>query len=146
MTKPSVDNRVDLALWVLFSVAVVTTTILSFGPSPPGANLFPGADKVLHAFAYFVTILLALLAGVWRPGRGPGPLADKALLLVAAAIAAGGLIEILQQFVLRDSSVFDWLAEIVGAVLALAIVRALSQASATPYPGRAADSRGASGA
>ena len=69
------EHRLDLALWSIVALSIASTVMLSF-VEPPGAGLGHGIDKVQHALAYFVTMLVALLAAVWRPGRGPGRFPD----------------------------------------------------------------------
>ena len=119
------ERWIDLGLWALAFLAAATTSYLSFGPSPPGANAFPGADKLMHATAYFVTVSFALLAGVWRPGRGEGPFARHAWVLLGGALAVGGGIELLQAMVGRDADVRDWVADLAGVGLAWLANRAL---------------------
>ena len=91
-----------------------------------------------HAFAYFVTSLLLLLAAVWRPGRGDGVLAPWTWWVLGAMVLAGGAVEIVQSFVGREAELADWVAEIV-AVAAAAGVLAVLRAS-----GAAGSSRGKS--
>jgi VanZ family protein len=89
---------------------------------PPGTSAFGGADKVEHAFAYFVTSLLLLLAAVRRPGRGDGPLAPWTWWVLGAMVLAGGAVEIVQSFVGREAELADWVAEIVAVVLAAGVL------------------------
>ena len=98
---------------------------------PPGAGLGHGIDKVQHALAYFVTMLAALLAAVWRPGRGPGRFPGARWLIAAGALACGAMIEILQSVSTtnRQGDVGDWLAEVVGVGLAVLAQRVLEQRS-----------------
>jgi len=81
---------------------------------------FAGADKVGHAIAYLALTLMLLLAGVWRPGRARGiwrgPL--PALLI---AVAYGGVLELIQGAVGRDTQFLDLLADALGALLALTV-------------------------
>ena len=92
------------------------TLWLSLVEVPPGTSAFGGADKVEHAFAYFVTSLLLLLAAVWRPGRGDGVLAPWTWWVLGAMVLAGGAVEIVQSFVGREAELADWVAEIVAVV------------------------------
>lgn len=123
-----VETRaVDAILWGLAAASASLTLLLSLGPVPPGSSAFPEADKVFHAIAYFVTTLLCLLAGVWRPGRGPGSLASVSWIVPAAALAGGAVIEIMQGVITseREPQLVDWLAEVAGVFLAVAAVSAL---------------------
>ena len=117
---------VDIGLWALAASSVALTLWFSLGPAPAGVGRFPGADKAFHGVAYFVTTLLLLYAGVWRPRRGSGPLARYALTLIAVIVGAGLLIELLQEMLTekRQLEFADWLADAAGA-LAAVIVHAL---------------------
>ncbi len=113
---------VDGSLWALTAVCVAATLWFSFVEAPPGAGSFHGADKVMHAFAYFATSLSFLLAAVWRPGRGAGryPVAGRVVPFVA--IGAGIAIEILQGMTAtRQAEVGDVVAEVVGVAVAFAV-------------------------
>ena len=117
------DGLIDIGLWALVVLLAAGTLASSLGPEPPGANLFRGADKVGHAFAYFLTLLCLLFAVVWRPGRGDGPWPHAAWLLAGAAVAAGAWVEVLQTMVHRDAQVSDVLVNASGALLAVAVHR-----------------------
>jgi VanZ family protein len=122
MRRPGVDLAIDLALWVLAAACAATTLWFSFGAPPPGANLFPGADKVGHAIAYFATTLSFLFAAVWRPGRGKGRFSRLGLWFPAAAVVAGVAIEMLQGMAPpRSAEVNDVVAEVIGAGIAMAV-------------------------
>ena len=115
-----------MLLWGLAASSGVLTLWLSLGPVPPGTGAFPGADKVLHGMAYLVTTLLLLFAGVWRPGRGPGPLARFAPALIVVILVSGLLVELLQTILTarRQAEFADWVADAAGT-LAAAIIHAL---------------------
>jgi hypothetical protein len=131
MTDPGRrEHRLDLVLWSIVALSVASTVVWSF-VEPPGAGLGHGIDKVQHALAYFVTMLPALLAAVWRPGRGPGRFPDARWLIPAGALAFGAMIEILQSVSTtnRQGDVGDWLAEVVGVGLAVFAHRVVEQRS-----------------
>ena len=109
---------------------MATTLWLSLVEVPPGTSAFGGADKVEHAFAYFVTALLILLAAVWRPGRGDGVLAPWRWWVVVAMVLAGGAVEIVQSYVGRKAELKDWVAEIVAVVLAAGVLALLRRGAA----------------
>ncbi len=117
------DRTIDALLWIAALVCVALTTYFSFWASAPGADLFHNADKVGHALAYFATTLSFLLAGVWRPGRGPGRWPWAEYWLPAVAVVAGIAVEIMQATLTsnRKAQVGDVLAEVVGAGLALIV-------------------------
>ncbi len=125
-------DRIDRALWAAAIFCVALTLWLSLVEVPPGTSAFGGADKVEHAFAYFLTALLILLAAVWRPGRGDGVLARWRWWVVAAMVLAGGAIEIIQSFVGREAEMADWVAEIVAVTLAVAVLWVMRRSAARP--------------
>ncbi len=112
------DRLVDALLWALTFASAGLTLWLSLGPVPPGASAFPAADKVFHGVAYFVTTLLFLFAAVWRPGRGPGPLARFGSIVMLAVIGAGLLVEYLQGALTtrRGAELGDWVADMAGVL------------------------------
>ena len=112
---------IDRGLWTLTAACVAATLWFSFVAPPPGADLFPGADRMGHAIAYFTTTLSFLFAAVWRPGRGIGRLPHLGRWFPLAAIAGGAVIEILQGMTAsRTAEIYDLVAEAIGAVAALA--------------------------
>jgi VanZ family protein len=121
------ESRIDAVLWAAAFVCVFLTLWWSLVSAPPERHLFRDIDKVQHGLAYFVTSLLLLLAGVWRPGRGDGPFARWGVWVPAVLIAAGAGIEILQSFIGRDAELGDWLVEILAVALAWVLVRAWSR-------------------
>jgi VanZ family protein len=121
-SKPPSDLVVDTVLWALAVACAAGTIWFSFGAPPPGATLFPGADKAGHAIAYFATTLSFLFAAVWRPGRGPGRFPRLGWLLPPAAVAVGVVVEILQGLTAsRSAELNDVVAEVVGSAAAMAV-------------------------
>jgi hypothetical protein len=118
------ERAIDGVLWVLCYVSIALTLLWALGPPPPGGRLFPGADKVVHALAFGSILGTFLLAGVWRPGRGFGSRPRAVGPAIAALVAAGVVIEIVQgELVRRDADLLDVAAEVVGLGMALLIVR-----------------------
>lgn len=116
---------IDAAIWLVALASTGATMWYSLGPEPPGQ----GADKGLHAVAYFVSTLAILLAVVWRPGRDDRRMKDLAIPIALCALAAGGLIEVAQgSFVGRDSQLADWAADAVGIGFALFLFTVLRKA------------------
>ena len=115
------DVIIDIGLLALTAACVAATLWFSFVTQPPGVALFAGADEVGHAIAYFATTLSFLFAVVWRPGRGEGRFPRLGKWFLLAAIAGGGLIEILQGMTLRDAEFNDLIAEAIGAGAAVVI-------------------------
>jgi VanZ family protein len=93
--------------------------------SGPGVDLPPGQnwDKVLHAGAFGVLALLA----TWALARGRVRAATSRVLLAGCLITVlyGATDEYHQSFVPgRDASVYDLLADALGAVGAAGAIRA----------------------
>jgi hypothetical protein len=53
-------------------------------------------DLVLHVLAYAPTMFLLLLAAVWRPGRGSGPIPGGAVWIGLALVGLGIALELVQ--------------------------------------------------
>ena len=117
-------------LWVATVACVGMTLYLSLAAVPPGTHLFRGVDKLQHGVAYFATSVLFFLAAVWRPGRGPGPLANAGVWVAVAVMAVGGLVEVAQSRIGRDAEFADWLAEVAAVMAAWLIVMVLRRRAA----------------
>jgi peptidoglycan/LPS O-acetylase OafA/YrhL len=126
LTPSRSERLIDRALWALFFVSIALTLFWALGPRPPGAKIFPHADKFFHAGAFAMILGSFLLAAVWRPGRGWGRFPAAAVPAVAMLIALGVLIEVIQgELLSRDAELLDVAAEVVGMAVALLIVRSL---------------------
>ena len=84
----------------------------------PGFMAFTHADKVAHAVEY--AALCALLFRALRHGRRAWLVRWAPLLAIVLASLYGVLDEWHQSFVGRDADVADWLADTLGAGLAMA--------------------------
>ena len=106
------------ALWCFWPALLVVTWGELTPHVPDAISELLSWDKAQHFIAYFGLTGLAML--VWG-GRRP------ALLLLAAMLAVGGGLEILQSFVGRDAEWSDMAANtlgaLTGAVLALGFLR-----------------------
>jgi hypothetical protein len=105
-----------------FAVAVLVSLAVLFAPASDVPSAPLGVDKVVH-----VTLFAALaLTGRWA-GVGRGVLG--ALLVTYAAVS-----EIIQGLtpLERTASVADWLADVAGLLLALALWGLLGRWSRTP--------------
>jgi VanZ family protein len=121
-SRPPSERVVDAVLWALAVACAAVTIWFSFGAPPPGAALFPWADKAGHAIAYFATTLSFLFAAVWRPGRGPGPFPRLGWVLAPAAVGVGVVVEILQGLTpTRSAELKDIVAEALGSAAAVAV-------------------------
>lgn len=91
--------------------------VLTSWPSPEiDHKLVDGSDKVAHFGVYFILGVLT-----WRALAVPRGM--KALLAALAAMYVFGLVdEVHQAFVPgRDASVFDWMADLLGATAGLVL-------------------------
>jgi hypothetical protein len=107
------ERVVDITLWILSGASGVTLLVLSLVIDPPQGWPF------LHTAAYAPLTLLLLLTMVWRPGRGPGRFPRRGPWIVAALVAVGVGLEVVQALpaVARDPEVWDALAGVLGVAL-----------------------------
>lgn len=111
-----------LGYWTLLFIATHV-------PVLPGAHMPRFTDKVIHFGLFFVLTLL----GGYRHAVSPRPARSRLLLPWAALYAAyAGVDEWLQQFVGRDTDVYDLVANLVGVAVATALLAALWRPRATP--------------
>ena len=104
------SRRLRLLLWA----AVLFTFVMAVLPHPPRLPGDP-SDKVQHIIAFATLGLLGALA---YP-------AVQLLVLVVSLALFGGLIELVQAIPVlhRDSSLIDWIADMVASGSVLLIVR-----------------------
>jgi len=127
MTWQATDRStrlLSLWLWVGFWVAL----FVAMHVPVPSANPLPirHGDKVLHFGLYF---LLAYLGG--RYLRATGRLSLTRLLVWAVTYCTyGALDEWLQQFVKRGMSLSDWVWDVIGVLVATAILATTRRRSA----------------
>ncbi|MCC5955242.1 MAG: VanZ family protein [Natronohydrobacter sp.] len=95
----------------------VIGTWLMLAPAGPETPLpFPHFDKLVHFVVFF---LIALPAVAVRP--------DAWLWIVLCASALGGAIELIQPIVGRGRELADFVADVLGALAAVPVGRALSR-------------------
>ena len=117
------EKRFDYGMRCMSIVVALSIFILSSRsklPLPDSA-LFPGADKILHAFAFGC---FAFSFSYWL-GRDMWKSKPAVCVLIVCVVAACYVAsdEIHQMFVPgRDASVYDWIADCIGA-LAASLVR-----------------------
>lgn len=102
--------------WILavYWIAIFTATHL-----PPRTPILPGGnlDKVAHLTAY--ALLAFLIASYWQSSAGW--LGREHFLWIVVICSLYGIIdELLQIPVGRIASVFDWIADVLGAFLGVA--------------------------
>ena len=101
-------SKIVLRVRILTVFAAAIATVLLLGPF----HAPQGWDKLAHATMFYGFTLLALVCLPWsRKGE-----------IVLAVVAIGAASEIAQGFTGRDMSVFDWLADSAGALIAAAPV------------------------
>ena len=110
-------------LWrVLTIVVTVSILILSLIPKPPE---IPGglhfADKIAHFIAYAVLSFL-LFTSLFE-----GKKLSTVLIVAAACMIYGGVIEILQTFTHRQPELWDLTADLFGAVCGAALGAVLNR-------------------
>jgi VanZ family protein len=115
------SRRIGFASYVLpvilFSMLIYFVSSLSAPPAP--TYPFEWGDKINHAGAYGIMMILALRATRWLMPRSP--LAAQIAVALLYCMLYGGSDEIHQAFVPnRSSDIFDWIADTVGALLAIA--------------------------
>ena len=107
--------RDTLAPWLMLIGLCLLIFWQSSGPRPPQTSTFSGIDKLAHAAAYALLAFLAARAFATLPVPGQRP----ALLWAAALFAAlyGLSDEFHQSFVPgRSADVWDWVADLSGAI------------------------------
>ncbi len=97
-------SKIVLRVRILTVFLAAIGTVLLLGPF----HVAQGWDKVAHATMFYGFTLLALVCLPW----------NRKAEIVLAVIAIGAASEIAQGFTGRDMSVFDWLADSAGAVVA----------------------------
>lgn len=94
--------------------------VITHIPVSHGAPIPKGGDKVIHFVAYFVLATLGGRAAISRGVRISGRWIITWTLVYATY---GALDEVLQSFVHRGASFFDWLADVAGLVLAAVLLQ-----------------------
>jgi VanZ family protein len=117
--SPEPPTWVDGVLRAGSVVLTLGIVILSLGPAPEEPTI-EISDKVIHGLSYFSLTLAVLLAWVGRPAR-PAPAAPDRFLGDARHRERGGLVELAQTLVSRQTEALDALANTAGAGLALGL-------------------------
>jgi VanZ family protein len=102
----------------LFVGLLILVTYLLLMEMPPTTPSWPYKDKVQH-----ITVFLALTIS------GGLAFQNGCVALCAMLAAYGALMEVLQSVltVTRIASVYDWLADVAGILIATALLRLLSK-------------------
>ncbi len=111
-----------IALWAAVGGYMATIFVLSAQSNPLPALTSSVNDKILHAVEYGG---LGLLLAAALRGSGV-PIGRASVLAILCASVYGATDELHQLFVPgRDSDVFDWLADTLGAMVAICAGSAL---------------------
>lgn len=116
MAERNPVGRLLTTRWLFVILYIAVIFVLSAQPALKFPVGFLFKDKVVHALEY--AGLSALVYGAAR-GSWPGFGAVRRVLLTTLGIGALGVADELFQSTVpgRDSSPFDWLADVVGASL-----------------------------
>lgn len=89
----------------------------------PGSDLPDmGTDKLQHGLAYGV-LALSLWHGFGKPFPAPHSAIRRGLITVLIAALYGSSDEFHQSFIAgRDPSLYDWVADVVGAALVVSVL------------------------
>jgi VanZ family protein len=117
--SPEPPTWVDGVLRAGSVVLTLGIVVLSLGPAPEERTI-EISDKVIHGLSYFSLTLAVLLAWVGRPARPAQPL-RIALWVTLVIVSGGGLVELAQTLVSRQTEALDALANTAGAGLALGL-------------------------
>lgn len=122
MNKGIRKTLLNLPPWILSVVCVAAILWLTLFPKPFGdmePQLFPGADKVVHALM-FGGLALCILIDIWRKNSF-NRLSLKALVGTAViSVGFGGLIEMVQYSMKlgRAGDIMDFAADTCGVITA----------------------------
>jgi hypothetical protein len=107
---------------VAFAVAVLVSVAVLFAPASDVPAAPPGVDKLVHAGLFLVLAVTGRWAGI------------RQSLLGAALVGYAAVSELLQGLspLDRSMSVADWLADVVGVVVGLAVWALILRRSAAP--------------
>ena len=108
--------------------------------APPEAALFPGADKILHAFGFALPVILIAVAYVLRCRAVGRPPRRRVLAVIAGVFVAHAVVsELIQHrfYVHRAGDPLDVLADWTGIVAGGLVVWLLGYLGPT-WPGRRA--------
>jgi VanZ family protein len=120
MTERKDVGRLMNRRWLLVVLYVAVIFVLSAQPGLSLPGTFELKDKLAHALEY--AGLSWLMHGAVRQSWSHTTAARRALLTMFAIAFLGVADEIFQMSIpMRDSSVYDWIADILGASLAQSV-------------------------
>lgn len=117
-TPPGDQSRARIWLWFLLVYWLLLFTGTHLPPMSAGPTLSGSSDEIVHIAAY--AGLAFLMARCWQSQRGK--LSWGRLLVVwMTCVLFGAVDEVTQQFVGRESSVSDWVADACGAAVGVVL-------------------------
>lgn len=126
--KPVIRYYWPAILWALFILIMCSVKLGKVSDSP---LFFSGFDKLVHCGFFFVMVVFSAAGYIRQQAARILPF-GVLLLITTAAVAYGGLIELLQTYVFswRNGDCSDFFADLIGALMAafsiLVTVKALS--------------------
>jgi VanZ family protein len=108
-----------------FAVAVLVSLAVLFAPASDVPPSPPGVDKLVHAALFAALALAGRWAGIART------------VLTAVLVLYAAVSEVVQGLIGRDAAVGDWIADVLGLLLALVVWEWLSRRSGR-FPDRLA--------
>lgn len=132
MTSPGSARRRALVFRVIWIIWWLGLFLATHKPrlNPPRWGV-PGLDKAAHFLLYF---MLTLLGGM-QLGASKRPLSRESVLRWMVIYGVFAIFdEWSQQFVQRDMSFWDWMADFVGIITASLILRRLTITHRKPTP------------
>ena len=104
----------------IFWLLVVAVSVLMLIELKPSTDSIPHIDKFEHAFVFMLLTMTGSMAYSQKKSR-----------VYAGLIALGALYEVLQALctVTRQASVYDWLADIAGILIAMGLMALLRKLS-----------------
>lgn len=107
------SKRTWRILTIVVTVSILVLSLLPDAPEIPGGFHF--ADKVAHFIAYAVLSFLLFISFF------EGKKISTVVIVAAACLIYGGMIEVLQTFTHRQPELWDLTADLFGAVSGAAI-------------------------
>jgi VanZ family protein len=120
VSQPTKNNAIPARSWWGWLLAAYWIALFTATHLPPSVPIVPGTegDKLAHLIAY--AILALLIACYWQASAGwLGR--EHFLWIVLVCAAFGAIDELLQIPVGRYASALDWIADVLGAVVGVAV-------------------------
>lgn len=102
--------------YLLTTIATLCILVLSLVPIPemPEMETVPLVDKWVHFLMYGGLLVAVWLDWFWKKCK---PTVWKSVVAIVFGIVLGGVIELIQPYVMRSCEVLDFVADAIGTVL-----------------------------